>query len=100
MGGRWSPASGLLHQPAARPISISCDCLQPRGYVQRDTGRPRVHGSAALLPAGLVLSIVRRGAALFGWGMYRLGVRAVRRQFELILGERGRIARELHGTLV
>jgi signal transduction histidine kinase/ligand-binding sensor domain-containing protein len=39
-------------------------------------------------------------AALCGWTAYRLRIRRLRAQFDLILAERGRIARELHDTLI
>jgi signal transduction histidine kinase/ligand-binding sensor domain-containing protein len=38
--------------------------------------------------------------ALGGWTVYRLRIRRLRDQFDLILAERGRIARELHDTLI
>jgi signal transduction histidine kinase/ligand-binding sensor domain-containing protein len=38
--------------------------------------------------------------ALGGWALYRLRIRRLRAQFDLILRERGRIARELHDTLI
>jgi ligand-binding sensor domain-containing protein/two-component sensor histidine kinase len=38
--------------------------------------------------------------ALAGWTGYRLRIRHLRAQFDLILAERGRIARELHDTLI
>jgi signal transduction histidine kinase len=38
--------------------------------------------------------------ALAGWTGYRLRIRRLRAQFNLILAERGRIARELHDTLI
>jgi signal transduction histidine kinase/ligand-binding sensor domain-containing protein len=37
--------------------------------------------------------------ALLAWGVYRLRVRQLRREFAAVLGERNRIARELHDTL-
>jgi signal transduction histidine kinase len=43
------------------------------------------------------------GAALVGlaaWLIYGLRIRRLREQFELVLGERNRIARELHDTLI
>jgi ligand-binding sensor domain-containing protein/two-component sensor histidine kinase len=38
--------------------------------------------------------------ALAGVGIYQLRIRRLREQFDLILAERGRIARELHDTLI
>ena len=40
------------------------------------------------------------GAALAGGGLYQLRIRRLKDQFDLILAERGRIARELHDTLI
>jgi signal transduction histidine kinase/ligand-binding sensor domain-containing protein len=39
-------------------------------------------------------------AALCGWTAYRLRIRHLQAQFDLVLAERGRIARELHDTLI
>src|SRR5205823_9758443 len=39
------------------------------------------------------------GIALAGGAMYQLRIRRLKEQFDLILAERGRIARELHDTL-
>jgi signal transduction histidine kinase/ligand-binding sensor domain-containing protein len=39
-------------------------------------------------------------AALGGWAMYRLRIRRMKARFDLVLAERGRIARELHDTLI
>ena len=38
--------------------------------------------------------------AFAGWSGYRLRIRRLQAQFDLILAERGRIARELHDTLI
>ena len=38
--------------------------------------------------------------ALGGWTLYRLRIRRLQARFDLILAERGRIARELHDTLI
>ncbi len=45
---------------------------------------------------------VLAGAALLGagWGVYRFRVRTVRRQFEAVLEERSRVAREMHDTVI
>ena len=40
------------------------------------------------------------GIALAGGAMYQLRIRRLKEQFDLILAERGRIARELHDTLI
>ena len=37
---------------------------------------------------------------LMGWGAYRLRVRGLHNQMRIVLGERNRIARELHDTLI
>lgn len=39
-------------------------------------------------------------AALSGWLAYQLRIRTLRAQFDLVLAERSRIARELHDTLI
>ncbi len=39
-------------------------------------------------------------AALAGWLAYQLRIRRLRERFDMILGERSRIARELHDTLI
>ncbi len=38
--------------------------------------------------------------ATSGWGAYWLHVRSIRRQFAAVLDERGRLAREMHDTLI
>ena len=49
----------------------------------------------------LVLSLCARpGIALAGGAVYQLRIRRLKEQFDLILAERGRIARELHDTLI
>ena len=42
-------------------------------------------------------AVVMAGAA---WGGYRLHVRNIRRQFDAVLEERNRLAREMHDTLI
>jgi signal transduction histidine kinase len=44
------------------------------------------------------LCVVALGLA--GWSTYRLRIRRLKLRFDLILAERGRIARELHDTLI
>ena len=55
---------------------------------------PRYYQRAWFLPSCLL------AVALAGWTVYRLRIRRLRAQFDLILAERGRIARELHDTLI
>ncbi len=55
---------------------------------------PRYYQRAWFLP----LSAVALG--LLVWSGYRLRIRQLRTKFDLILAERGRIARELHDTLI
>jgi signal transduction histidine kinase len=55
---------------------------------------PRYYQRAWFLPV-LALAL-----ALAGWTGYRLRIRRLRAKFDLILAERGRIARELHDTLI
>jgi signal transduction histidine kinase len=43
--------------------------------------------------------LVAFGLALFGYGIYRLRVNQVQSQFNAVLAERNRIAREIHDTL-
>jgi signal transduction histidine kinase len=55
---------------------------------------PRYYQRAWFLPLCIL------GAALAALGAYRLRFRRLREQFDLILAERSRIARELHDTLI
>ena len=55
---------------------------------------PTVYETAAFR-AGLVLAL-----ALIIVGMWRLRVRRLRKQFTLVLGERARVGREIHDTLL
>jgi ligand-binding sensor domain-containing protein/signal transduction histidine kinase len=55
---------------------------------------PRLYQRAWFLP------LLAAALALGGWGIYQLRIRRLREQFDLILAERGRIARELHDTLI
>jgi ligand-binding sensor domain-containing protein/signal transduction histidine kinase len=58
------------------------------------TIEPRLYQRAWFFPAcGVVL-------ALGGWAVYQLRIRRLKEEFNLILAERGRIARELHDTLI
>ena len=54
---------------------------------------PRFYQHSWFFPLCLV------GIALAGGAMYQLRIRRLKEQFDLILAERGRIARELHDTL-
>ena len=54
---------------------------------------PRFYQYSWFFPLCLV------GIALAGGAMYQLRIRRLKEQFDLILAERGRIARELHDTL-
>ena len=56
---------------------------------------PRYYQRAWFLPL-----CVGARSALAGWSGYRLRIRRLRAKFDLILAERGRIARELHDTLI
>ncbi len=58
------------------------------------TVRPYVYQTVWFWP--LCLSIVAAGA----WSVYRLRVRRIREKLNTIVSERGRIARELHDTLM
>jgi signal transduction histidine kinase len=63
-------------------------------HVVAFTIEPRYYQRAWFFPAcGLAL-------ALGGWAIYRLRIRRLKEEFNLILAERGRIARELHDTLI
>ena len=55
---------------------------------------PRFYQTAWFLPACVAL------AAVAGWSAYRLRVRQIRERLNLVVAERGRIARELHDTLM
>lgn len=55
---------------------------------------PRFYQHAWFFPLCFV------GIALAGGAMYQLHIRRLKEQFDLILAERGRIARELHDTLI
>jgi signal transduction histidine kinase/ligand-binding sensor domain-containing protein len=55
---------------------------------------PRFYQRAWFLPACLA------ALAFAGWGVYQLRIRRLKEHFDLILAERGRIARELHDTLL
>src|SRR5204863_113500 len=44
--------------------------------------------------------VVLASIALAAWAAWRLRVRRVREQFDLILAERARMAREIHDTLL
>ena len=58
------------------------------------TIEPRYYQRAWFFPAcGAAL-------ALGGWAIYQLRIRRLKEEFKLILAERGRIARELHDTLI
>jgi ligand-binding sensor domain-containing protein/signal transduction histidine kinase len=56
--------------------------------------QPRLYQRAWFFP--LFATVLAFG----GWGLYQLRIRRLREQFDLILAERGRIARELHDTLI
>jgi len=63
-------------------------------HVVAFTIEPRYYQRAWFFPAcGLVV-------ALGGWAIYQLRIRRLKEEFNLILAERGRIARELHDTLI
>jgi ligand-binding sensor domain-containing protein/anti-sigma regulatory factor (Ser/Thr protein kinase) len=64
----------------AHPVSFS---IEPR-YYQR----------------GWFVPLCAVGLGLAGWPGYRLRIRRLKTRFDLILAERGRIARELHDTLL
>ncbi|HET6958207.1 MAG TPA: two-component regulator propeller domain-containing protein [Vicinamibacterales bacterium] len=55
---------------------------------------PRYYQRAWFLP------VCGAGLVLLFWTGYRLRIRQLRAKFDLILAERGRIARELHDTLI
>src|SRR5205085_8272105 len=55
---------------------------------------PRVYQRSWFFPLCLV------GVALAGGAIYQLRIRRLKERFDLILAERGRIARELHDTLI
>jgi signal transduction histidine kinase len=55
---------------------------------------PRLYQRAWFLP------LLAVGVALAGGAIYQLRIRRLKDQFDLILAERGRIARELHDTLI
>jgi signal transduction histidine kinase/ligand-binding sensor domain-containing protein len=56
--------------------------------------RPHFHQTRAFLVlcGGVLLAA--------GWGVYRLHLRSIRQQFAAVLEERGRVAREMHDTLI
>jgi ligand-binding sensor domain-containing protein len=58
------------------------------------TIEPRVYQRAWFFPGCGVL------LALGAWAVYQLRIRRLKEEFNLILAERGRIARELHDTLI
>jgi signal transduction histidine kinase/sugar lactone lactonase YvrE len=63
-------------------------------HVVAFTIEPRYYQRAWFFPAcGVAL-------ALGGWAIYQLRIRRLKEEFLLILAERGRIARELHDTLI
>ena len=49
---------------------------------------------------GWFLPLCLFGSALVGGAMYQLRIRRLKEHFDLVLAERGRIARELHDTLL
>ncbi len=101
LGRRRTTTSGVLHQSAAGTLPVPGRGLQSGRRLRRGVARGRVHDRAALLPACLVLPRVRASAlALGGWAIYQLRIRRLKEEFDLILAERGRIARELHDTLI
>jgi signal transduction histidine kinase len=55
---------------------------------------PRIYQRSWFFPLCVV------GLALAGGAMYQLRIRRLKERFDLILAERGRIARELHDTLI
>jgi signal transduction histidine kinase len=58
------------------------------------TIEPRYYQRAWFFPACAAV------LALGGWTVYQLRIRRLKEEFNLILAERGRIARELHDTLI
>ncbi len=86
--------------------------LPPGSFHFRVTAR-NVDGTSAAIARPLAFTIAPRlyqhtwfiplcaaVGALVAWSVYRLRVRRLRAQFALVLAERGRIARELHDTLL
>ena len=63
-------------------------------HVVAFTIEPRYYQRAWFFPA------CAAALALGGWTVYQLRIRRLKEEFNLILAERGRIARELHDTLI
>jgi signal transduction histidine kinase/ligand-binding sensor domain-containing protein len=84
-----APGSFRFHVAACTPDGLCNESATPVVF----SIPPRFYQTAWFLPLCLT------GVALGGVAMYRLRIRRMKEQFDLVLAERGRIARELHDTL-
>ena len=98
-------ARGLLHAPRTRPLPVPCHRRQQRRGLEHagcdarlrdpaDAG-PKRSGSSGLLALALLAVLF----AVFAWRM-RLEMARMQVLFDTRIGERERIARELHDTLL
>jgi ligand-binding sensor domain-containing protein len=85
------PPGKFRFRVAACNPDDACDVM-PNAVVF--TIEPRVYQRAWFIPLCVAL------LALGAWGVLRLRIRRLNEHFDLILAERGRIARELHDTLI
>lgn len=80
---RFHVAAYQLDAPQTTTETVLDIYLQPHFYQTR----------AFVVLCGVVI-------AAAGWGAYRLRVRSIRREFDAVLDERNRVAREMHDTLI
>ena len=99
-GSTARSAPGLLHEPAPWRLSLPTAGIDQRRNLERRRSHLDVLNPADVLPDGVVLCVVRLALVLSGVGAWRLRVRHVRKELALVFGERLRVSREIHDTLL
>ena len=101
LGGGGRAPGGLLHQHPAGPLPLPGPGQQRRRRVERGRATPSSCGSGRTSierPGSTAASALALVAAL--GLLWRQRVRGLRRGYLAALAERGRVARELHDTLL
>ena len=108
--GGFGPRVDAMPANGARPttrtfppgrLPLSRGRLRAQRAADDDRDGPRHPPAAAFPPDARVPRALRAARSLAAaWGVYRLHLRSLRRQFAAVLDERSRLAREMHDTLI